>query len=463
MEHIEQAGVHSGDSACSPAAAFARQPTSSASCAGRRSSSRTALEGRRADERPVRDPDATSIYVLEVNPRASRTVPFVGKATGVSAAPRSRRAAWSARSLAEQGVTREVVPRLFLGEGSGVPVRQVSRRRHHPRPGDEVDRRGDGRGRDFRRGVRQIAASPRARSCPKTGTRVHQRARRRQARGRCRSRATCIELGFELLATRGTADGARRARHRRDRGQQGRGRAAAHRRHDQERRDQPHRQHGRGNAHRAVSDSRSIRVTALSQRVTYYTTIAGARAACNGMRALKRCGRTICRSCTRNCAKIRDGQDPITTRGVGLMRAELQRLKGVERPAITGDRRCALARRPFGERGIRGGARAQGFIEGRISDLEAKLGNAQIIDPKLHDADGRVRVRRDGRPRRQVGEAPTVTLADRRRRRSRHQVRQDLDQLADRALADRQVRGRRGRGADAGRGQALRDPRREVR
>jgi transcription elongation factor GreA len=82
---------------------------------------------------------------------------------------------------------------------------------------------------------------------------------------------------------------------------------------------------------------------------------------------------------------------PITTRGIELMRAELHRLKSVERPAVSQAIADARSHGDLSENAEYEAARErQGFIEGRISDLEAKLGNAQIIDPKLHDADGRV-------------------------------------------------------------------------
>ena len=82
---------------------------------------------------------------------------------------------------------------------------------------------------------------------------------------------------------------------------------------------------------------------------------------------------------------------PITTRGIELMRAELHRLKSIERPAISQAIADARSHGDLSENAEYEAARErQGFIEGRISDLEAKLGNAQIIDPKLHDAEGRV-------------------------------------------------------------------------
>jgi transcription elongation factor GreA len=113
---------------------------------------------------------------------------------------------------------------------------------------------------------------------------------------------------------------------------------------------------------------------------------------------------------------------PITVRGVELMRTELHRLKSVERPAVSQAIADARSHGDLSENAEYEAARErQSFIEGRISDLEAKLGNAQIIDPKLHDA-GRARsVRRDGRPRGQVGRRPG-DVADRRRGRSRYQV-----------------------------------------
>jgi transcription elongation factor GreA len=81
---------------------------------------------------------------------------------------------------------------------------------------------------------------------------------------------------------------------------------------------------------------------------------------------------------------------PMTTRGAELLRAELHRLKTVDRPHVIAAIAEARAHGDLSENAEYDAARAQqGFIEGRISELEAKLGNAQIIDPKLLDADGR--------------------------------------------------------------------------
>jgi transcription elongation factor GreA len=81
---------------------------------------------------------------------------------------------------------------------------------------------------------------------------------------------------------------------------------------------------------------------------------------------------------------------PMTTRGAELLRAELQRLKTVERPANAAAIGEARSHGDLSENAEYHAARERaGFIEGRISELEAKLGNAQIIDPKLLDAGGR--------------------------------------------------------------------------
>jgi transcription elongation factor GreA len=73
------------------------------------------------------------------------------------------------------------------------------------------------------------------------------------------------------------------------------------------------------------------------------------------------------------------------------MRAELQHLKTVERPAVIQAIAEARAQGDLSENAEYDAAKEkQGFIEGRIADLEGKLSNAQIIDPKTLDADGRI-------------------------------------------------------------------------
>jgi transcription elongation factor GreA len=81
---------------------------------------------------------------------------------------------------------------------------------------------------------------------------------------------------------------------------------------------------------------------------------------------------------------------PMTKRGAELLREELHRLKTIERPANSTAIAEARAHGDLSENAEYHAARERaGFIEGRISELEAKLANAQVIDPRLVDAEGR--------------------------------------------------------------------------
>ena len=81
---------------------------------------------------------------------------------------------------------------------------------------------------------------------------------------------------------------------------------------------------------------------------------------------------------------------PMTKRGAELLRSELHRLKTVERPANSKAIGEARAHGDLSENAEYHAARERaGFIEGRISELEAKLANAQVIDPRLLHAEGK--------------------------------------------------------------------------
>jgi transcription elongation factor GreA len=82
---------------------------------------------------------------------------------------------------------------------------------------------------------------------------------------------------------------------------------------------------------------------------------------------------------------------PITLRGAELLREELKRLKTVDRPAVVAAIAEARSHGDLSENAEYDAAKErQGFIEGRIAEVEGKLSNAQIIDPAALDADGRV-------------------------------------------------------------------------
>ncbi|MDP3031669.1 MAG: transcription elongation factor GreA, partial [Rhodocyclaceae bacterium] len=82
---------------------------------------------------------------------------------------------------------------------------------------------------------------------------------------------------------------------------------------------------------------------------------------------------------------------PITLHGAELLREELKRLKYVERPAVIAAIAEARSHGDLSENAEYDAAKErQSFVEGRIQEVEGKLGNAQIIDPRALDADGRV-------------------------------------------------------------------------
>ncbi len=130
---------------------------------------------------------ADVLYVLEANPRASRTAPFVSKATGVPLAKAAARVMLGAidRRPARRGPAaghrRRRRPadarRAHAGRGEGggaavqaVPHRRGPRGRPHARPGDALHRRGDGHRRDLRHRVREVADRRRTAACPTKGT-----------------------------------------------------------------------------------------------------------------------------------------------------------------------------------------------------------------------------------------------------------------------------------------------------
>ncbi len=84
------------------------------------------------------------------------------------------------------------------------------------------------------------------------------------------------------------------------------------------------------------------------------------------------------------------GKVPLTIHGAELLRAELQRLKSVDRPSVIASIAEARSHGDLSENAEYDAAKErQSFLEGRIAEVEGMLANAQIIDPRLVDADGR--------------------------------------------------------------------------
>ena len=158
MEHIEQAGVHSGDSACS-LPPFSLSAELQAELRRQTVAMAKALKvvGLMNVQFAIqKQGDEDVVYVLEVNPRASRTVPFVSKATGLPLAKIAARCQSGKTLLNQDGYERDRAA-VFFGERGGVSIHQIPRRGYDTGPGNEIHGRSDGRGRNFRRGVCEIA------------------------------------------------------------------------------------------------------------------------------------------------------------------------------------------------------------------------------------------------------------------------------------------------------------------
>ena len=280
MEHIEQAGVHSGDSACS------LPPFSLSQSLQDELRRQTAAMARALKVIGLMNVQfaiqGEAVFVLEVNPRASRTVPFVSKATGLPLAKISARC-MAGVSLARQNVVGEVVPSYYSVKEAVFPF--IKFPGVDPILGPEMKSTGEvmGVGQTFAEAFvkSQLAAGVKL---PRTGN-VFISVRQADKPPAVEIARNLAQLGFALYATRGTAVALSNA-----------GLAVT-----------PVNKVAEGRPHivdmikngemdliintvedkrSAVHDSYSIRHAVLQARVTYYTTLAGARAACVGMASM---------------------------------------------------------------------------------------------------------------------------------------------------------------------------------
>jgi len=223
------------------------------------------------------------VYVLEVNPRASRTVPFVSKATGLQLAKIAARV-MAGKTLAAQGISKEVVPHYFSVKEAVFPF--VKFPGVDTILGPEMKSTGEvmGVGVTFGEAVvkSQMAASV---NLPESGT-VFISVKNQDKPKAVEVAHGLHGLGFKVVATRGTAAAIKAAGipvtivnkvaegrpHIVDMLKNGEVSLVINS--VEERRN-------------AITDSRAIRTQALAARVTYYTTIAGARAAVEGMQYLR--------------------------------------------------------------------------------------------------------------------------------------------------------------------------------
>ncbi len=179
MEHIEEAGVHSGDSSCVlPPVSLSPKVLETIRDYTKRLAMALKVVGLMNVQYAIQ---RDTVYVLEVNPRASRTVPYVSKATGVPLAKVAARLMAGRKPRGHETAGRSAQrrcgnrrARLLLREIARLPVQQIPRRGHDSRPGNALDRRSHGRfhaitarhspkrslppGRDFRAGAPSLSA-----------------------------------------------------------------------------------------------------------------------------------------------------------------------------------------------------------------------------------------------------------------------------------------------------------------
>ncbi|MDQ7075378.1 MAG: carbamoyl-phosphate synthase large subunit [Gammaproteobacteria bacterium] len=273
MEHIEQAGVHSGDSACSlPPYTLSAAVQDRMRAQMKQMGLALGVKGLMNAQFAIQ---GEKIFILEVNPRASRTVPFVSKATGVALAKVAARCMMGV-SLAEQGHTEEKIPSYFCVKEAVFPF--VKFPGVDPLLGPEMKSTGEvmGVGRSFGEAFykSQLGAGT---QLPSSGQALI------SVRDKDKSIAVEIardlnKLGFELVATRGTARQIEAA-----------GISCSEVKKVKEGR--PHivdliknggvsliinTTEGKS----AISDSFTIRRAALSSKVAYTTTLAGGKAIC---------------------------------------------------------------------------------------------------------------------------------------------------------------------------------------
>ncbi len=276
MEHVEQAGVHSGDSACSlPPYSLSAKLQDELRVQTKQMAKALGVVGLMNVQFAIQ---GETVYVLEVNPRASRTVPFVSKACGLQLAKIAARC-MVGQSLASQNVTHEVIPPFYSVKEAVFPFIKF--------PGVDTILGPEMKSTGEVMGVGSTFAEAFLKSQLGASTKLPEGGRafisvRKEDYARVVEIAQQLDkLGFELVATKGTAAA-----------------LAAN-----GLKVQPVNKVAEGRPHivdmikngdisfivnvtedkRAVADSYEIRRSALQNKVTYYTTIAGAKAACIGM------------------------------------------------------------------------------------------------------------------------------------------------------------------------------------
>jgi carbamoyl-phosphate synthase large subunit len=276
MEHVEQAGVHSGDSACSlPPNSLSAELQQELREQTRKLARGLNVVGLMNIQFAIQN---GVIYILEVNPRASRTVPFVSKATGVPIAKMAARVRAGAK-LKELGLTEEKVPSFFSVKEAVFPFAKFPEA--DPILGPEMKSTGEvmGTGKSFGEAYAkaQLASGV---TLPTRGVCLIS-VRERDKPAAVTLARRLVAQGFEIVATEGTANAITDA-------------GIACRRANKVREGRPHIVDMIKNdeislivntteGKQAIFESRSIRREAVHKRVTYYTTVTAGLATCDAI------------------------------------------------------------------------------------------------------------------------------------------------------------------------------------
>ena len=279
MEHVEQAGVHSGDSGCSlPPFSLSEEILDELRDQVIKLALKLKVVGLMNTQFAIQN---KVVYLLEVNPRASRTVPFVSKATGIPLAKVAARV-MVGESLAEQGFTEERKPEYYSVKEAVFPF--VKFPDADPILGPEMKSTGEvmGVGRSFGEAYAkaQLASGI---TLPRTGTALIS-VRDRDKEGAIELAQVLISLGFDIVATDGTANALKAA-------------GVPCLRANKVREGRPHIvdmiKNGEINfivntteGKQAIKESQSIRAEAVHKNVTYYTTLGAAVATCRALKHL---------------------------------------------------------------------------------------------------------------------------------------------------------------------------------
>ena len=276
MQHIEQAGIHSGDSACSlPPYSLSESVQNQMRDICKKMAQELGVRGLMNVQLALQD---DKIYVIEVNPRASRTIPFVSKCIGTSLAKIAARC-MVGQSLADQGFTKEIIPPYFSVKEAVFPFNKFPG--IDPILGPEMKSTGEvmGVGQTFAEayGKAELGASD---EIPVSGS-AFLSVRERDKHSVAELAKKLLDLDFRLVATKGTAAIIQQAGLEVElvnKVKEGRPHIV-----DMIKSDKINLIVNTTEGRQAISDSSTIRSSAEQHRVYYTTTMAGGNAVCEAL------------------------------------------------------------------------------------------------------------------------------------------------------------------------------------